>query len=440
MRSGGVANVTPLLGRAVPKAMVNASTDPNKLVIYALPPIRRALIAQIIKQFDSEHVPDSHSEFYDVQKVDADAALRLAQAILQKPGGGTNGTATLIPGTHQLYVEARPEVQELIRSGLMRLKTTADTEFEAFQLDTVDAMAADSMIRRMFAGLKTTTPPVVEADTTSQKLYVRGTKEQITRIRALLGKMGETGIGAAGSGTPRRVRVIPFSGDTAAAMAEIQRVWPRLRPNELRVLPSGSPNGNSPSSPDLPPLKETPSKENPPSPDNDQDNQDEPTLEAALVAVDEILIASNDEDRGAEIKQQLAPVKKVAQNPKESTPSTTDPDVLPEEQADTTAPPIIVLPKDGNITIFSEDTEALDQLDRRLLRGMDKAADRNRRTRIWCLRSQEFRRHDCRRNDSPGTANSVIRRRQSKFRSDRGGGRPLECDRRACQSDRSGRD
>ena len=384
VKSAGASNITTVLGRAVPKAMVNPSADPNRLVIWALPS-DHLLISQIIKQFDTEHTSDFKIEFYDIQKLDSEASLRLAQAILQKHGPGS--TAALIQGTNQLYVEARPEQQEMIREALMGLRATPETEFEAFQLDTVDATAADALIRRMFSNTKTI-PPLVEADSNSQKLYVRGTKEQITRVRTLLGKMGETGIGATGgSNTSRRVRVIPFTGDAGTALEEIQRIWPRLRPNELRVVPAAGLKSilTSPTQNDLPLNESKPgtpapsSKPNPPVPDDKPDNDRDGAMLDDAPDQGHGLPGNRRRTGRPEKTTAKTMATPVAHKKTVALAEAADPIVDPvanptAERDENTPPPIIVLPKDGNITIFSEDTEALDQLDK-LLRGMARPTE-----------------------------------------------------------------
>lgn len=105
----------PLLSRAVPKATLNIGNTPNKLIVWAVPE-DHAIVEQVVKQFDAVHAPDTTIEFYDIQNIDSDSALRLAQAMLQKDSVGTN--VSVISGSNQLYVEAVAEQHEMIRDGL----------------------------------------------------------------------------------------------------------------------------------------------------------------------------------------------------------------------------------------------------------------------------------------------------------------------------------
>ena len=365
-KSTGVGNIMQLIGRAVPKAMVSLSSEPNRLVIYALPNDHIA-IAKIIKQFDAEHKPETVPEFYDLKTVDVDAASRLISTILQKHGGGAGTTMTFIPNTNQMYVEARPEQHELIRTGLVQMRP-ADPAFEVFQLETVDTFTAESMIRRMFSTSRTP-QPIVEPDNPAQKLYVRGTPEQLTRIRDMLEKMGEHGFASAAKGANRRIRVIPFSGDAGAAINEIQKIWSELRPNEIRVVPPAGGKTNlmlqqkdekSDSSvkpsPGPAPRKVSPD----PSSKKEDDEEEEEDSD------DDQLLDDQAESEAVEEKsksdQAEARKKALAETGDQATDGKQEPGAQP-------AAPVVVMPRDGTITILSEDPEALDQLDK-LLRAL----------------------------------------------------------------------
>lgn len=366
MKSTGAGNVIGLIGRAVPKAMVTPSADPSRLIIYALPTDHVA-IAKIIKQFDAEHKPDTTAEFYDIKNVDVDGASRLIQSILQKHGGSVGTSMTYIPGSNQMYVEARAEQHELIRSGLEHMQATEPT-FEVFQLDTVDTFTADSMIRRMFSNSRTP-PPVVEPDNPAQKLYVRGTPEQLTRIRDMLEKMGEHGFTTSTKGSNRRVRVIPFSGDANSAINEIQKIWSELRPNQIRVIPPAGGKSNlmlqqkeensdeSSPKPVNPKLKRVPSSKKIDREEGDRGDQQEKGL-------------LDDQSKTGSISQKPKYELARAETEGERTVDAQSKEAAEAGEAQPNEPaPVVVLPRDGTITILSEDPEALEQLDK-LLRAL----------------------------------------------------------------------
>lgn len=365
LKSGGISNIMTLIGRAVPKAMVQPSgSDPNRLVIYAMPN-DHAAIAKIVKQFDSEHKPETTPEFYELKDIDVSAASTLIQTILHKQGGNVGTLMTYVPGTNQMYVEARPEQHEQIRSALKQLHPTEPT-FEVFQLETVDTLTAESMIRRMFSASRTQVP-IVEPDNPGQKLYVRGTPEQLARIRDMLEKMGERGFAVnSPKGSNRRVRVIPFTGDAGAAISEIQKIWSELRPNEIRIIPPAGGKSNLmqqqldkkeetlPESPDQKPKPETPpAKDGSGKIEKKRDSFEKQTgavpTEGKLKH-DLVAMVNN------QVPEQLA-FQAGDEKPAEGT-----------RPADSAAP-VVVMPRDGTITILSEDPEALEQLDK-LLRAL----------------------------------------------------------------------
>lgn len=365
IRTIAASTAIPLLNRVVPKAVLSPGADPSRLIAFASP-ADHAVIEQVIKQLDVEHGSGAEIEFYDVYRVDADAALRLVQAILQKHPIGTS--VALIPGTNQLYVEARPEQHEMIQAALSKLKTTAESGLEVFQLDVVDPIAAEGMIRRMFSGTRQSAP-IVEPDGTTQKLFVRGTKDQLQRVRELLEKMGETSLSTGAATSNRRVRVIPFSGDTEAAIEEIQRIWPKLRTNELRVIPTDSLKSNQRLPRSLKDSKSSGTK-------TDAGTK----TDLPLTPVPEKAPADADKEKSGAVQD-----RSKVEGPKPSAPKPTStggtqtaspialaqatdkPDAGTNDEKSTA--PIVVMPRDGSITLFSDDPDALDQLDK-LLRAV----------------------------------------------------------------------
>lgn len=364
IRTMTAANAITLLNRLVPRAVLNVGTDPNRLIALASRSDHE-IIAHVIKQLDTEHGPDIRIEFYDVARVDSDAAMRLVQAVLQKLPVGT--TVAMIPGTNQLYVEARPEQHEMIQAALARLKTTAESSLDVIQLETVDPFAAEGLIRRMFSGSKVSAP-VVEPDGNTQRLYVRGTKEQIQRVRELLEKMGETGVATASGTANRRVRVIPFSGDAESALQEIQRVWPKLRSNELRVIPADS----------LKPNQMLPRPARDAKPDERQKGANLQSPQPVTAEAQDELPEKSSRENRAKGRDAIAAPKTVFTGSVKKTAAIVLAQAVDKSgdsaQEDKSVPPVVVMPRDGNITLFSDDAEALDQLDK-LLRALSPPSE-----------------------------------------------------------------
>ena len=133
-----------------------------------------------------------------------------------------------------------PDVQATARATIEQMRGEAD-EFDVIPLRVVDAYNASSAIRRLFGDprdSKSPDAPYVEADSDAQQISIRGSKLQLTRIRELLTKMGEPALTAdSSSGPGRKMRVIPLGGRAArSTLEEIERVWPQLRANPIRVV------------------------------------------------------------------------------------------------------------------------------------------------------------------------------------------------------------
>jgi hypothetical protein len=66
---------------------------------------------------------------------------------------------------------------------------------------------------------------------------VRGTASQLEQIRDLLRKLGETDGEEGGRTSRQRVRLLPLSGAAArSAIAQIEEIWPSVRPNRIRIV------------------------------------------------------------------------------------------------------------------------------------------------------------------------------------------------------------
>ncbi len=127
--------------------------------------------------------------------------------------------------------------------------------------------------------------PDVETDPATDQVFVRGTQEQIQKIRELLIKMGETGLKEPGAATAGAMRTISFRGDAKSAVEEIQRLWPQLRQNPLRVV---TPSAVAPllhqENKEAPPTPAAPKNPPAPAPGNKQSSFDPGRLACSRAA------------------------------------------------------------------------------------------------------------------------------------------------------------
>jgi type II secretory pathway component GspD/PulD (secretin) len=255
--------------------------------------------------------------------------------------------------SRQLMAIAPPEQQERIRETIERLQT-APRQFEVFQLEVIEPQTAELAIEKLFSDTggvgRSGNAPIVDSDAAAQRLYVRASQEQLEQIRELLVKMGEVNLATTADAAARGVRVVQFSGDTKAALAEIERVWPRLSNHPLRIL---QPRDLSPKL--LPKLQK----------DSDRAIPKRGAVENPAEPLPE------KDDAGSGLNKQTRVVPPAAEVLEVKTAATDEPAEQPaasdergkKDAVDEERSPIIVAPGDDKITIMSDDPEAIKQLE-----------------------------------------------------------------------------
>ena len=209
-----------------------AADSSRDAIIAVAPPADHELIRTLIEQVEkaaTDH--QAKLQLYSLRDIDSTAAVDVITKVLDKLGG--KAELTVEPYSNQLIAIARPEHHELIAQTLERLKSD-ERQLEIIALDNVDPNTATLAINRLFAGERLNSPEV-QVDPATQQLFIRGSKEQIARIRQLLVKLGETSLAVQPSGTGP-IRTIQFQGDAQEAIEQLQRIWPQLRDNPIRIV------------------------------------------------------------------------------------------------------------------------------------------------------------------------------------------------------------
>ncbi|MBI3836464.1 MAG: hypothetical protein HY288_00845 [Planctomycetia bacterium] len=343
----------------------------NKIVAMATPAVHET-IRGVIEELERGSQLDTTTklEVHPLRNADPDVVMQVLNNLVTKQSSRV--LLSVDAKARQLIAVAPPEQQARILEAIERLQT-ASRELEVFQLEIVEPLTAELAIEKLFSeavggSSKAANAPIVDSDATTQRLYVRASKEQLEQIRELLVKMGETSLLTAGDGAGRGLRVIPFSGDTKAALAEIQRVWPQLSKHPLRILQAHeSPprsglklpkqKGNAAPKPVLP---ERPAPAVPKTDDAERGLDKQTSIDRTAAEVIEVKTGAQEgpTEHGAsadEKKQQDAA-------------AVTTKDKKNGEEAEGTTP-IIVAPGDDKITIMSDDRQAIDQLES-LLRAL----------------------------------------------------------------------
>ena len=328
----------------------------DSLIAYASP-IQHEKIVELIAEIEKGAKLDTANRLvlYSLKNVDGYAAESVLTDMFQRQGVRVDLTVDRY--RNQLIAMARPEQHEKIAEVLEQFRIE-DRELEIFQLDYVDLNTANLAIRRLFADESYLSQPEVDPDPATGQLFVKASAEHLKEIRKLLIRMGETSLVPARRSASGNLRVIPFKGDTKKVLEEIQKVWPSLRANEIRVVTPGDltvppAEGSTPKKEPAPKANKKSAK--PTGPSGPQGKKGKkgpagPTEKAASV------------DSGNEPAGAPAPADKGVEAPAAAS---SDADVSSDEVATADEPlaEVLIIAGEGSLTIASEDEEALDELE-----------------------------------------------------------------------------
>ena len=319
---------------------VTLSVDRTTRTLVAIArPEAQETIRELVEQLDR---PDDHDKLrtvqvYPMRGTNTGSAESIIRSLLK--GIDPDASVAYDGRTEQVVVSTLAEGHARVRELTDSFDSTDDSDVEVFQLERMDPDTARDAIEGLFRDRRTSGEdrPAIEANLETQQLVVRASPEQIEQIRKLLIKMGEIAL-ADTSGASRKVRIIPIDGDIEQALPRIKQLWPRFRKNPLRILRPGAGGEEA-----------LPSEESP-------DNQEHAATSAiAGLRIQRDLqtqtVSVTSEDEGAE-----------------TSPPAADSIAAPEAEAQSTdqdgaPPPIVIIPGEDRITIASEDTEALNQLE-----------------------------------------------------------------------------
>ncbi len=238
--SADPANVLAVLQglfRTRPNVQLSLDEKNDTIVAVASPSEQetiRALVAQVEKGAAADSA--ARLQTYPMEDYDAEAVMTVLGKLLEKRG--PKAQLSHDPRTNQLVAVARTDQHAVIEATLKQMRGEK-RKLEILQLENLEPFTAEMAVNRMFSEgtySSMASAPMVDIDETTQQLFVRGTEKQLTEIRQLLIRMGETHLVQPTAADTRRTRVIRFDGDTGGAIEEIQRVWPQLRTNPIHVM------------------------------------------------------------------------------------------------------------------------------------------------------------------------------------------------------------
>ncbi|QDU90649.1 Bacterial type II/III secretion system short domain protein [Pirellulimonas nuda] len=327
-------------------------------------------------------------EVYPVVSADPEVVLSVVQTLL----AGSEGTRLATDAaTGNLVALATPSEHATIRATLQQMGQDART-IEVIPLYEVDPTSAVMAIQRLFAGPNPEKPdpraPVVDADLYTNSLLIRASGSQLTQIRGLLEKMGESSDYEADMAARGNVRMLPYTGAAArSALSQIERIWPALRPNQIRivtpseVIPSFVPSDHGgygdPMSP-LDPLESMFQQFAPPSAAPPIDRGTSLPAPGRVRA----RFAAQQEPAG-----EAAPAEGAAAQPQEAQPQAQPQAALqpaaPQQERSAT---LFVAPGAGGTIIASKDLDALDEFEELLSASAGRSASGGREYAVFYLR------------------------------------------------------
>ncbi len=393
---------------------VGYQQDTGMILVFAPSPDQDE-VGRAITEIDNATAgrPKATLEVYQLEGVDGVAAVDTLTELLKDETPKVD--LQIDDSNNQILAIADPEQQAMIRKALTQLKPT-EREVEVYTLQRVDPYTAESAIDTLFEDLPYAAMPSVEADPDTQQLIVRATKKQLERIQTLLEKMGEGVAGKRSGSSNSMLRVIPFPGDAAATLREMEKIWPQVSGNKMQII-------TAPSSGDQTPLrlKKTPAADKEIDKEIDKESEEESEerrgqdgtrdeaardpaskpKKTASVRFTQALFVSAQVPQSQETQPKetqlgepqpapsrpsaapVAPPRTSGQEPpsqlggalpaqptQEATNQLTgqptghpalaqEPTVVP----DSSLPPIVVIVSDGSLTVASRDVQALDQFE-----------------------------------------------------------------------------
>jgi type II secretory pathway component GspD/PulD (secretin) len=358
-----------------PEVQISLDAQHDTIVAVATPE-EHETISNLIRQVEKGMSGESGAtlELYSLQDIEGTGIVAALSKLLERHGG--KAELSVEPYSRELVALAKPEQHRIIRSTLEGLRG-GERNLDILQLETLEPSTAEKAIHQLFAG-DTVHAPDVEVDPSTDQVFVRGTQDQIQKIRDLLIKMGETGLKEPGAATAGPMRTIPFRGDAKSAVEEIERLWPQLRKNPLRVV---TPSAVAPllhqENKEAPPPAPTNPPPAAPASTNKQSSFDPRVLGllpgGLIAALGDQVAADASAPAAAAPKAPPAASPKAppAVSAKAPAAAAAPPALPPAPPKAKSAPPVLLAVSGDQIIIASQDREALDQMES-LLRIMSR--------------------------------------------------------------------
>ena len=337
---------------------VAADKETNSLIAIARPR-QHAMIQAMVTASEKELSDSSFGsqiQIYPLPNTDGEALVESLEKLFQRQRPAPE--ISYDDQAQQLIVMGNAAQQALVQQLVVRL-TGEQQEFEMFRLTTVDPFTAESAINGLFRNEARSTAPSIQTDFDNSYIFVRASQPQMTRIKDVLRKLGETQLNNANAGpTNNLMRVVPLGTDSERIIDQINKLWPQLQPNQLRIIDSPEKQLNNQPLPQQgpapSPLPESTPPKSPAPVDKSTLNQESP-IPSALAG----FASTKAQENGAGKFGNTTPPNNDAGTTTLFSPQDpATPDLSNQERA-----PIFVIPGNRQLTIASADPQAIQQME-----------------------------------------------------------------------------
>ncbi len=371
-----------------PEVRLSVDASSGKLAAWALPAQHKTIQELVERVGRDGETEDRQIEVYALGDANSSSVGRTLTAMFQQDRNvkilpDDNGRFVTVWGNASVQASAKAVVDQM---------QGHKASVAVIPLEVIDPYVAERAIEQLFGDRygRGRDAPRVDMDPDGGQLLVRGSAEQVAQIREMLSEMGEPQakvVSKAKTGSSR-VRVVPINDRALhSALEEIQRIWPKLRDNPIRVVtPSAvaptvredrlrrEESGESaPLAPTLmPPI---PSK-------SDGAKTSRKGIETQLVATMRTDSAASECETDAE----SADVTRIEPAPPIADEADAADAELPSTERGAGSPAIVIAPSGDSVTISSDDPEALDQFEQLLKSFAKRSTSGGREFAIFYLK------------------------------------------------------
>ncbi len=292
--------------------------------------------AELIEQIDVANSPDPNRKLRSFALGGADGSTVVEAIESMFEGSSTPVDVNYDDINEQLLVTAGAEQLELVKETLSQF-LPPKRELEIIQLTSADPYSFKTAADAMFEDEPSYTAPSITIDSDQQQVLIRATAEQLESLHSLMEQMGEANIANRQMSGGGRLRFVPVVRNSDKLLEQIERLWPTVRENPLKVIrPKQSPQANPDEGASLFPAQPE-------------------SLESLPTQLVSTPINNELTARAAHSQQDTASNAKRESDADEQ-----------DEEAVRQLPPVVVVANNDRWTLASEDTAALDQFERLL--------------------------------------------------------------------------